>query len=137
MKIGNRAQALWGVYAAFVGFAVYSYWYDDMFRLDVPLGGAKLLVWLALLGFLAYSFHCSRHEDLFRTVGTMSKLYWGRQIGIDLYLGLFVALFVVYLNEGAMVALVWLLPTLAFANLSILLYLALNFDTIVGKFLAG
>ncbi len=114
---------------------MYSYWYDDMFSLGVPLGGLKASVWIVLLSFLAYSIHCSRHEDLFRTVGTITKLYWGRQVGIDLYLGLIVALFVVYLNEGAMVALVWLLPTLAFANLSILLYLALNFDTIVSRFL--
>ena len=65
----------------------------------------------------------------------MAKMHWGRQIGADLYLGLLVAIFFIYLNEGAVVALIWFLPTLAFANLSILLYIALNFDTIVGKFL--
>lgn len=34
-------------------------------------------------------------------------------------------------------ALIWLLPTIAFANLSILLYVALNFDSIAGAFLGS
>jgi len=36
----------------------------------------------------------------------------------------------------ALAALLWAVPTLAFANLSILLYFAIHFDEIVARFLA-
>ena len=133
MKINRRGLALWGVYGAFAATVVYSYWYPAMLQFGGPLGSIKIMVWAALVGFLIYSVHCSLREDLFRSVGTIAKMYWGRQIGADLYLGLFVGIFIIYLNEGALVALCWLLPTLAFANLSVLLYVAVNFDTIVAK----
>ncbi len=135
MRISNRALALWGVYAAFAGTAIYTYWHDTILRFDGTLGGVKALVWAALAGFLAYSFYCSTREDLFRTVGAILKLYWGRQICADLYLGLLVSMLIVYLNEGVWFALIWLIPTLFFANLSILLYLALNFEAIVSRFM--
>lgn len=63
-------------------------------------------------------------------------MHWGRQIGADLYLGLFLALLIIYLHEGALAAFLWTVPTLAFANLSILLYFAIHFDAIVGRFVA-
>jgi hypothetical protein len=130
-----RSLALWGVYAAFAIYAVYANWHPAMFQFSGPLGVLKIAVWAALAGFLAYSVYCTSREDLFRTIGVMMKLYWGRQIGADLYLGLFIGLIFIYLNEGAVVALIWALPMLAFANLSMLLYLAINFETIVTKFL--
>jgi hypothetical protein len=133
MNFNKRGLALWGFYGAFAAYVVYSYWYDTMLQFGGPLGSIKIIVWVALVGFLIYSVHCSLREDLFRSVGTIAKMYWGRQIGADLYLGLFFGIFIIYLNEGALVALFWLLPTLAFANLSILLYVAVNFDTIVDK----
>lgn len=137
MKINNRGLALWGLYAAFAIYAIYAYWHEAMFRFSGPLGGAKLLVWLALAGFLIFSIYCSSREDLFRTVGAIAKLHWGRQIGIDLYLGLFIGILVIYLHEGPIAALIWLIPTLAFANLSMLLYVAINFDGIVARFIGS
>ncbi len=62
-------------------------------------------------------------------------MHWGRQISADLYLGLFIALIIIFLNDGALVTLLWLVPILISANLAVLLYLALNFDTIVSKLL--
>lgn len=135
MRINSRALALWGVYLAFTGYAIVAHWQETTLRFDGPLGGAKLLVWLALAAFLVYSVYCSMHEDLFRSIGEILKLHWGRQIGTDLYLGLFVAMILIYLHGGPTTALIWLLPTIAFANLSILLYVALNFDSIAGAFL--
>ena len=131
-----RSLALWGLYGAFAIYATYANWHQTMFHFGGPLGALKLVVWAALIGFLAYSVYCTSREDLFRSIGVITKLYWGRQIGADLYLGLLVGIFFIYLNEGAVVALIWLLPTLAFANLSILLYVAINFETIVTKFLS-
>ncbi len=137
MKIDKRGLALWGLYGAFASYAVYAYWHDTMFQFGGPLGSIKFIVWVTLVGFLAYSLHCSSREDLFRSVGAIAKMYWGRQIGADLYLGLLVGIFIIYLNEGALAALIWLIPTLAFANLSVLLYMALNFDSIVVKFMSS
>jgi hypothetical protein len=108
-----------------------------MFRFSGPLGSAKLLVWLALAGFLIYSVYCSSREDLFRSIGAIARLHWGRQIGTDLYLGLFIGLLIIYLHEGPIAVLIWLIPTLAFANLSMLLYVAVNFDSIVFKFVSS
>jgi hypothetical protein len=44
------------------------------------------------------------------------------------------ALFVVYLHEGPLALLLWLVPTLLFGNLSILLYFAIHFDGLVARF---
>lgn len=86
MKINIRALALWGVYFFFVAYAVATHWQETTLRFDVPLGGAKLLI---------------------------------------------------FLHGGPTTALIWLIPTLAFANLSILLYVALNFDSIASTFLGS
>lgn len=137
MKINSRALALWGVYFVFVAYAVSTHWQETTLRFDGPLGGVKLLVWLALVIFMVYSIYCSMHEDLFRSIGQILKLHWGRQISTDLYLGLFIAMLLIYLHAGPTTALIWLLPTLAFANLSILLYVAVNFDSIAGVFLGS
>lgn len=135
MSKTGRALALWGIYGAFASYAIYANWHQSMFQFNGPLGALKLTLWAALVGFLAYSVYCSSREDLFRSIGAIVTMHWGRQIGADLYLGLLVGIFLIYLNEGAVVAIIWLLPTLAFANLAILLYVAINFETIVARFL--
>lgn len=126
----------WVAYFAFAACVLVVDGHERLFAFDGRLGAAKLLVWLVLAGFLAYSIHCSRRENLFRTVGRIAEFHWGRQIGIDLYLGLMLALLIIYLHQGTLVAALWALPTLAFANLAILLYFAVHFDAIVGRFLA-
>ena len=135
MSKSGRSLALWGIYGAFALYAVYTNWHQTMLQFSGPLGALKIVVWATLIGFLAYSVYCTSREDLFRSIGVIAKLHWGRQIGTDLYLGLLIGILIIYLNEGAVVALIWFLPTLAFANLSILLYVAINFDSIVTKFL--
>jgi hypothetical protein len=130
-----RNAVLWAIYAVFAGCALYAGREAGPFSFEGPLAGVKAVVWLVWLAVLAYSLYCSRRENLFRTVGKIGELHWGRQIGTDLYLGLGLALLVIYLNEGGVVALLWLLPTLAFANLAILLYFAIHFDGIVARFL--
>ncbi len=137
MRMHNRTLALWVFYALFAAYAMYAYWHDTMFQISGPLGGAKLLVWLLLAGFLVYSVHCSMRENLFRTIGVMAKLYWGRQIGMDLYLGLFIGTLLIYLHEGPIAVLIWIVPILVFANLITLLYLAINFDSIVARFIGS
>ncbi len=135
MKLGKSGLVLWGLYAAFAVFAISSNVDETTFHFGGTLGGVKLVVWLALLAFLAYSIYCSYRENFFRSVRSIATMHWGRQIGADLYLGLFIAIFIIFLNEGALVALIWLVPVLIYANLVVLLYLAINFDSIVTKLL--
>lgn len=124
----------WAAFAVFAACALGFGWQEATGGLFTA---GKLLIWAAFLGFLAYTIHCSSREDLFASVRKISQLRWGRQIGADLYLGLCLALFVVYLNEGSVLAvLLWLLPALAFANLATLLYFAIHYDSIVARFLA-
>ncbi len=127
--------ALWAAFAVFLAGALYFNWHANMLAFDGPLAWIKLLVWISFVAFLAYSVYCSSRENLFRSVARITELHWGRQIGTDLYLGLLVTLFIIYLNEGLLAALLWAVPVLAFANLSTLLYIAIHFDDIVAKFL--
>ncbi len=136
MKIGKSGTVLWSLYAVFVAVALYSNWQGSTLNFNGPLGGIKAIVWLALLGFLIYSVYCSFRENFFRSVRSIASLHWGRQIGADLYLGLFIGLLVIALNEGVVVALIWLLPILVYANLAMLLYVAIHFDSIASG-LAG
>lgn len=126
---------LWAIYGAFALFALFTNTDATTFQFNGPLGAIKALVWIALLAFLAFSIHCSLRENFFRSAKSLISLYWGRQVTLDLYLGLLITLLLVYLNEGLLAVLIWLIPTLLFANLVTLLYLAIHFDAIVGKFL--
>lgn len=138
MSAASLKLVFWGAFGVFFVSALVLDWNDGVLATSGPYLPAKLAVWAAFLGYLAYTVYCSAREDLFQSIARISELHWGRQIGADLYLGLVVTLFfVVYLNEGsALVALLWLVPTLLFANLATLLYLVLHFDELVAK-LAG
>ena len=130
----NQNLIPWGVFTAFVVGAVALGWHPAIFRFEGPMGLAKIFVWLAFLSFTAYSIYCSGKENIFKTIKTMARFHWGRQIGIDLYLGLLLSLSVIYLHEGFIVALVWLVPVLLFANLATLLYVAIHFEALVARF---
>ena len=122
----------WAVYAIFAGLAVATAWNEQTLVFDGAQGVFKAAIWLLLLGFLVYSVYCSLRENIFRTIRTMSGLHWGRQIGLDLYLGLLIFMAFIYLHQGAMLPVaLWLLPVLLFANLATLLYLAIHFDSIL------
>ena len=126
----------WVAFAAFVAVAFYANWSADLFAWRGPLPAGKYLVWFSFAAFLAYTIYCSRRENLFKSIARMAELHWGRQVGIDLYLGLALSMFVIYLNEqSVMIVLLWLIPTVAFGNLATLLYVALRYDSIVAKFI--
>lgn len=128
---------LWALYAAYLAAVVGFGWTERTLALDGALGRGKLVVWIVLLAFLAYSYHCSLRESLFRSVREILKLRWGRQIGLDLYIGFVLMWCLVYLHEGdAAVAALYLLPVLAFGNLATLPYLAIHYDAIVARFVA-
>lgn len=125
---------LWGAYAMFVALAVLLCRHEPLFDSSGPYAAGKLIAWAAWAAFTGFSAYCSRHENLFVTIGRIWRMHWGRQIGLDLYLGLAIFLFVVFLHEGAPVMLLWLAPALAFVNLATLLYVALHYDALVARF---
>ena len=130
-----RTHISWILFFLFVVCAVYFSWHENLFTYERPLDAGKFVIWAVFVGFTAYSVYCSYNEDLFKTIKVMSGLHWGRQIGIDLYIGVSILLFLVYLQSGSvLVLLLWLLPFLVFANLATLLFLALNYDQIVDAF---
>lgn len=130
-----KRNFLWFV---FMGFALVAIWTrkdESVFVSQGPYGFGKYIAWILFIGFLAYSIHCSRKENFFKSVKQIGKLHWGRQIGIDLYIGLLLPLVLIYLQGGALVLLLWLLPVLIYANLATLLYLALNYDALISHFI--
>jgi hypothetical protein len=125
------------VYAVFAGCALSFGWHDELWRFQGAAGVGKAAVWSAYLLFLGYSVYCSTRENIFKSLGEVGRLHWGRQVGIDLYLGLLLVLSVIYLHEGSLLALaLWFVPMVLFANLAALLYVAIHFESLVARFIA-
>ena len=128
---------LWGIYAVFVAIAIGTHEGEPLFFSDGPYAVGKPIVWLILLGFLAYSLKVSLQENFFKSLGRLHPILWSRQIGLDLYLGLLIPLTIIYLNEQSLLLLVlWFIPIFIFANLATLLYIALNYDSIIAHFVS-
>jgi hypothetical protein len=131
----KRFLLSWGIFIAFFIAALVLYSHPQILEVQGKTGIAKVIVWMAFLAFVGYSYHCSRRENLFRTIRTMNGLYWGRQIGTDLYIGVALFLSFIYLHEGSIITLLfWLVPTLLFANLATLLYVAIHLESILARF---
>ena len=128
----------WVVFFIFAAIALYSHSREPLFLIEGKLAAGKLINWLLFFAFLAYSLYCSAKENIFKTVKRIYPFYWARQIGLDLYLGLVISLFIIYLNEGSfLIMALWVIPVLLFANLATLLYFAMNFDSIFSMFLTS
>ncbi|WP_373388780.1 hypothetical protein [Pseudomonas alcaligenes] len=121
----------WMLFAAFVALALGLHWHAQLLVFSGLVGAGKALVWLVWLAFVGYSIHCSRRENIVKSIRGMARLYWGRQIIIDLYLGVALFLALIALHQGALVMLAWLLPVLLFANQATLLYLAIHFESLL------
>jgi len=128
---------IWTVFLAFLVTALGLGWHDQLFSFTGSLPAGKYAIWAVFLVFLGYSIHCTFRENFFRSFRQVLELHWGRQIVMDLGLGLCLMLFIVYLHEGSLLAAaLWLVPTLAFGNLATLLYVAIHYDALVARFLA-
>ncbi len=131
-----KRNFLWILYAIFVVIAFLHHRDQHPFVSEGPYPLGKYIIWIVYLAFLSYSIYCSRVESFFGTLKKLYPLHWARQIGLDLYLGLAISLCIIYLNEGSLwVVLLWLLPVLVYANLAILLYVALNYDSLIAHFI--
>ncbi|MCB1552965.1 MAG: hypothetical protein KDJ14_04075 [Xanthomonadales bacterium] len=127
-----RRWAGWLAYAVFAIVALMVHWHPDLPRFSSASGPGKALVWVVLAGFLAYSVVCSLREPIAPSLAAMARTWWGRQVGIDLYLGLGLFLVLVQLHLGdAWLTLAWALPVLLFANLATLLYVAIHYESLL------
>ncbi len=126
-----KYNLLWVLYFGFSIFAVFDRKDANIFISDGPYSQGKYILWVLFFIFLTYSIYAGTKENFFKTLSMMTKKYWGWQIGIDLYIGLMFAICLIYFHGGPFVFLIWLLPILIYANLATLLYLALNYDSII------
>lgn len=98
----------------------------------------EVIRWTAiaiLVLFSAYSIYCNFRQSFFKFFKGLWSSYFGRQVTFDLYIGLGLFMFFVYLIEGsATVTLLWLLPAIPFVNIVTLFYFVINFDKIVSHF---
>ncbi len=131
-----RNNLLWIIYFSFGAFVLALHEREPLFLSngDGPYSLGKPLTWVILLSFLAYSLYCNTQENFFKTIPKLQPYHWFRQISLDLYLGLLVPLTLIYLDQGVAVMLIWLVPILLMANLATLLYLALNYQSLVSYF---
>lgn len=131
-----KRYGLWVVFAIFFVTALSLHKGEPLFASSGPYAAGKHISWIAFLLFLGYSVYCTSRENIFSTIGRIYPYHWARQIGMDLYLGVAMFSFLVYLNEGSVLMLAfWLAPLLLFANLAALLYVALNYGSIISHFI--
>ncbi|MDD9891921.1 MAG: hypothetical protein OXT49_00200 [Gammaproteobacteria bacterium] len=91
----------WGPYSVFVLLALALSWHEQMLTFSGATGVGKASIWLIWLAFLVYSVVSSQRENFFKTVKTFNQTWWGRQIGIDLYISVFISLAVIFLHSGS------------------------------------
>lgn len=126
---------LWPAFWLFVCIALFTHWDAELLQFNDTIDFIRLFLIIVWIAFAIYSVICSRHENIFKTIGTMNTLWWGRQIGIDLYISVFLSIALVYLVTGSLLqTLLWSLAFIPFANMAILLFIILNLDKIVTAF---
>ena len=98
----------------------------------------EIVRWIALVVFVVfslYSLFLFKAENFFRSIRSILSLGWGRQIVMDLYAGIFLFSFIVYLNEGSIaITLAWTAAFAVIGNPATLLYFVINFHSLVSHF---
>lgn len=130
-----KRNFLWLFYFAFVVLAIANKGDEPLFQSEGPYAAGKYIAWAMYVAFLAYSIYCSTQASFIKSLPRLNKEIWARQIGLDLYIGVIMSSFIIYLNEGSLVVLLlWIVPILIFANLAILLYVAMNYTSLIAHF---
>jgi hypothetical protein len=82
-------------------------------------------VFLVVLGgFSGFTVYCSLRENFWKSCAVVFGRLWGRQVTLDLYIGLFLFHYFVYVREGSwLVTALWLAPSLILGNIVPLIYL--------------
>ena len=126
---------LWIIFIAFAIMGIATKKDASVFISQGPYGYGKYIIWLLFFSFLGFTIYCNSKENFFKSIKRMSEMHWGRQVGLDLYIGLLLPLLIIYLHGGAYVFLLWIVPVLINANLFTLLYFGLNYDSLVAHFI--
>ena len=134
-KLFLKRNLLWLIFIGFLIMALLTKKDASIFISQGPYGLGKYITWLIFFGFFGYTIYCSRKENFYKSIKRISEMYWGWQVGLDLYIGLLLPLLIIYLHGGSFVFLLWIVPVLINANLFTLLYFALNYDSLVAQFI--
>ena len=90
------------------------------------------LVWAVWVAFTIYTAYVALRENIFKSLRHMLTLHWGRQVGLDLYIGLSLAIIGIGLLERSIAAAVlWAVPIYLLGNIATLFYVATHYDSIV------
>jgi hypothetical protein len=94
--------------------------------------------WFALavlVVFSVYSLYVTWKENFWKSIKAILKLHWGRQVVADLFVGLALFAFFVFMNEPSpLVAGAWVTASFIFGNPVTLLYFVLNFESLAAHF---
>lgn len=129
-----RADSLipWGVFAVWATVAIALNWDDQLLDFSGSAGAIKAVMIVGWLGFLAYSWHCTRHENFVRSVREIWSKLWGKQIIFDLYISVFLSIAIVYIVTGSVaVTVFWSVAMIPFANQAIMLFAIIYLDRFI------
>lgn len=125
-------KIMWISFALLVAVAIIFNGEEHPFISTSSYPAGKYIAWIAFLAFTSYSYYCGQRDNLFKTIKVMMGRAWGRQIGIDLYIGISLFMILIFVHQDStLIPLLWLLPALTFVNLSSLLYIALHYDSLL------
>lgn len=128
------AKLMWITFFAISATAVAANWSPQLWEIRNSYSYGKYALWLAYFAFVAYGLYATRREDFFKAVRKVGSLYWGRQIGIDLYIGfVFFLFFIGFHQHSVAAAALWAIPVLIYGNQLSLLYLAIHYESILPK----
>ncbi len=126
------------IYLLLFLFLGYAFGFQELPKakpLRVELLFVKYILIGTLVSFVVYTIYCSFKENFVKSFRKIFQLLWGRQVGIDLYIGIFLFSFFVFMMEKSFsILFFWLLPSIIFGNIIPLVYLITHFEFICGLF---
>jgi hypothetical protein len=123
---------MWTGFALVVLGESWMYWGQALAPLAGVPAALRVAAWIAWAAFTAFTIRCGMQEDMFESIGKIGRLHWGRQVGMDLYIGFTLFVGMVYLVERSILrAGLWLVIAYLFGNMATLLYVAIHFAQIV------
>lgn len=116
------------------GVAIGVNWSEDLWRLRNSYSYGKYVLWAAYFAFVGYGLYATKRENFFKSVKKIASLYWGRQVGIDLYIGFVLFLAFIGFHQSSLTAVaLWTVPMLIYGNQLSLLYLAIHYESFMPK----
>jgi hypothetical protein len=134
-NINLKRHVFWLLYTTFSLVVILNNWDKNPFSFSQPMSMGKYFIWFLYFAFSIYTIYCSMTEHFMKSVRKILVMNWGRQISLDLVIGLILIIFVVYWTTGSSLsAFLWGITFIPFGNLSTLLFFAINYDKLVNVF---